>query len=152
MDKTWILVANARRARFLERHATNHALTELADFAYPQQKITSDLHGGDLTGEAGKGHGRTAHAGTQFEPKTDARAKERISFARNLAEYINAGVTGQRCNGIVLIASSHMLGDLKPLLSIAAGKALRTCITSDLTRYQGNELKQRIDHALRLPD
>lgn len=152
MNKTWILVANSRRARCFERHTTNHALNELADFVYPQYKITSDHSGGDLTGDAGKGHGRTGHAGTQFEPKTDARAKDRLSFARNLVDYLNEGVAGQRCNGIVLIASSQMLGELKPLLSIAAGKALQTCITSDLTHYQGPELKQRIDHALRLPD
>ena len=152
MDKTWILVANARRARCLERHAIDHSLTELADFIYPQYRMNSTPGAGDLTGEAGKGHGRTGHAGTQFEPKTDARAKERTSFARDLADYLNEGVTGQRCNGIVLIASSAMLGEIKPLLSISAGKALRTCISSDLTHYQGPELKQRIDHALRLPD
>lgn len=152
MNKTWILVANSRRARCFERHDTSHALTELADFVYPQLKISNDLDAGDLTGAAGKGHGRTAHAGTQFEPKTDERAKERIGFARNLVDYLNEGVAGQRCTGIVLIASSQMLGELKPLLSIAAGKALQTCIASDLTHYRGPELKQRIDHALRLPD
>ena len=152
MNKTWILVANSHRARCFERHAVDHALTELADFVYPKYQPSNDPSAGDLTGAAGKGHGRTGHAGTQFEPKTEDQAKERARFARNLADYINEGVTGQRCNGIVLIASSPMLGELKPLLSSAAGKALRTCIASDLTHYQGPELKQRIDHALRLPD
>lgn len=152
MDKTWILVANSHRARCFERHAADHTLTELADFVYPKYQPSNDPSAGDLTGLAGKGHGRTGHAGTQFEPKTEDRAKERIRFARNLAEYLNEGVEGQRCNGIVLIASSPMLGELKPLLSVSAGKALRTCISSDLTHYHGPELKQRIDHALRLPD
>jgi protein required for attachment to host cells len=152
MDKTWVLVANSRRARCFQRQADNHALTELADFVYPKYQPANDPDAGDLTGAAGKGHGRTAHAGTQFEPKTDDRTKERLGFARNLAGYINEGVTGQRCNGIVLIASSPMLGELKPLLSSAAGKALRTCVISDLTRYEGPELKKRIDHALRLHD
>lgn len=152
MNKTWILVANARRARCLERDAADHALTELADFIHPQHRMASNPGAGDPTGEAGKGHGRTGHAGTQFEPKTDVRAKERSDFARSLADYLNEAVAAQRCNGIVLIASSPMLGELKPLLSVAAGKALQTCVTSDLTHYQGTDLKQRIDHALRLPN
>jgi protein required for attachment to host cells len=152
MNKTWVLVADSHRARCFERHPDNHALTELADFVYPKYQPSNDPGVGDLTGAAGKGHGRTAHAGTQFEPKTEDRAKDRLSFARILADYINAGVTEQRCNAIVLIASSPMLGELKPLLSIAAGKALRNCIPSNMTHYQGPELKQRIDHALRLPD
>ena len=152
MNKTWILVANSHRARCFERHAVDHALTELADFVYPKYQPSNDPSAGDLTGLAGKGHGRTGHAGTQFEPKTEDQAKERLRFARNLANYINEGVTGQRCSEIVLIASSPMLGEIKPLLSSTAGKALRTCVASDLTRYTGPELKQRIDHALRLPD
>jgi protein required for attachment to host cells len=152
MNKTWILVANSHRARCFERHAADHALIELADFVYPKYQPSNDPTAGDLTGLAGKGHGRTGHAGTQFEPKTEDQAKERLRFARNLAEYINKGVTEQRCNGIVLIASSPMLGELKPLLSNATAKALRNCVTSDLTRYTGPDLKQRVDHALRLPD
>lgn len=152
MEKTWILVANARRARCFERHARDLSLTELADFVHPQTHLPSEAGAGDLTGVAGKGHGRTGHAGTQFEPHTEAHAKARGSFARQLADYLNGGVAGQRCNGLVLIASSPMLGELRPCLSSAADKALRSCIASDLTHYQGTELKQRIDHALRLPD
>lgn len=152
MEKTWILVANARRARCFERQAPDFTLTELADFVYPPSNITIEASAGDRTGAAGKGHGRTGHAGTQFEPHTDSNAKERGSFARQLAKHLNEGVAGQSCTGLVLIASSPMLGELKPCLSHAAGKVLRNCVAADLTRYQGAELKQRIDHALRLPD
>ncbi len=35
MEKTWILIANAERARCFERHAMDHSLTELADFCIP---------------------------------------------------------------------------------------------------------------------
>ena len=152
MEKTWILIANAERARCFERHAADHSLTELIDFVHPQASLEGQAGGGDLTGAAGKGHGRTGHAGTQFEPHTEAHAKERASFARQLADYLNKGVEEHRCNALVLIASSPMLGEIRPCLSSAADKAVTRCITSDLTRYQGPELKQRIDDALRRPD
>lgn len=152
MEKTWILIADAGRARCFERHAPDHSLTELADFVHPHKSLTSEVNPDDPTRAAGKGHGRTGHAGTQFEPHTEAHAKERGIFARQLADYLNEGVAGQRCNGLVLIASSPMLGELRPCLSTAADKALRRCVVSDLTHYTGPELKERVDHALQLPD
>lgn len=152
MEKTWILIANAERARCFERHAADHSLTELIDFVHPRLSLEAQAGGGDLTGAAGKGHGRTGHAGTQFEPHTDARAKERASFARQLADYLNEGIAGQQCHAIVLVATSPMLGEIRPCLSPAADKAVKRSLASDLTRYQGPDLKQRIDDALLLPD
>lgn len=45
-----------------------------------------------------------------------------------------------------------MLGELRPCLSKAADKLVRAGVASDLTLYQGAELKKRVDDALRLPD
>jgi protein required for attachment to host cells len=152
MEKTWVLIANAERARCFERHATDQSLTELIDFVHPHASMGGKAGGGDLTGAAGKGHGRTGHAGTQFEPHTEAHAKERASFARQLADYINEGVSGQRCDALVLIATSPMLGEIRPCLSSAAEKTVRAFVASDLTRYGGPELKKRVTEALRSPD
>lgn len=148
MEKTWILIANAERARCFERHAADHALTELIDFVHPQASLEGLAGGGDLTGAAGKGHGRTGHAGTQFEPHTEAHAKERARFARKLADYLNEGVATQKCHALVLLASSPMLGQLRPCLSHAAEKAVTRAIVGDWTRYEGSALKARIDEAL----
>lgn len=153
MDTTWVLVANAERARCFQRDAASHALTELIDFVHPQAHLGGEAQaGGALTGAAGKGHGRTGHAGTQFEPQTPAQAKERDSFARQLADYLNEAVAAKRCTGLVLIASSPMLGELRPALSTAVQKVVQRSVASDLTRYQGPELKKRVDDALQLPD
>lgn len=148
MEKTWILVANAERARCFERQAADHSLTELIDFVHPQASLEGQASGGDLTGEAGKGHGRTGHAGTQFEPHTEAHAKERALFARELADYLNEGVAAQKCHALVLVASSPMLGELRPCLSHAAEKAVTRAIVGDWTRYEGPELTARMDEAL----
>lgn len=152
MNKTWILIANAQRARCFERHAQNHSLTELADFVHPHKSLASKASGGDLTGAAGKGHGRTGHAGTQFEPHTQARAKERGSFAHQLADYLNKGTSEQQCDQLILIVTAPMLGELKPCLHSASKKVLKRCVVSDLTDYMGPDLIERVDHALRLPD
>ena len=153
MEKTtWVLIANAERARCFERHATDHSLTELIDFVHPHASLANSIGEGDLTGAAGKGHGRTGHAGTQFEPHTEAHAKERAIFARQVADYINEAVAGQRCNALALIATSPMLGELRRFLTTASDKVVRSCPASDLTRYQGPELEKRVNDALELPD
>ena len=105
-----------------------------------------------MTGAAGKGHGRTGHAGTQFEPHIDASAKELGIFAHELAAFLNDGVLMQKCEALVLITTSPLLGELRPLLSTATHKALKRCVVSDLTHYTGPELKKHVDHALALPD
>jgi len=152
MDKTWVLIANSHRARCFERHAPDHALTELADFVSAQTTALKASGEGDRSGDAGKGHGRTGHAGTQFEPRTGEQAKQRAGFVQQLADYINAAVAAKKCTGLVLIASSAILGRIKPCLSQTSAQALRNSVVSDLTRYQGPDLKERVNRALRLPD
>lgn len=152
MEKTWVLVANSHRARCFERRPPDNGLTELADFVSPQTDALKPSGKGDRSGDAGKGHGRTGHAGTQFDPQTDEHAKQRAGFARRLAEYVNEGVAAKKCSALVLITSSSMLGEIKPCLSHAATQALRSAVVSDLTRYQGPDLRERISHALSLQD
>ncbi|MBT9508589.1 host attachment protein [Rhodoferax sp.] len=152
MNKALVLISDAHRARCFERRAPDHALTELADFVFAQQHISTAGDASDLTGEAGKGHGRTGHAGTQFEPQTDMRSKEQNQFARQLAKYINETVLARPSDELVLIATSPMLGEIKPHLSTAAHKVLTRCVDSDLTHYTGPELKARVDRAMALPD
>ncbi len=152
MEKTWILIANSARARCFERQPSDHSLTELTDFVLAHVSLGGQAGGAALTGAAGKGHGRTGHAGTQFEPKTPIEDKARASFARQLADYLNDAVAGKRCSSVVLIASSKVLGDIKPLLNLAASHALKRSIASDLTQFTGLELKKSVDRALALPD
>lgn len=151
MKKTLVLISDAHRARCFERQAPSHTLTELADFIFPQRHISPGGGPGDLTAEAGKGHGRTGHAGTQFEPQTDTRSKEQNQFARQLAKYIHETLLARPADDLILIATSPMLGEIKPHLSVVASKALTRCVEGDLTHYTGPELKARVDRALQLP-
>ena len=151
MQKIWILIADAQRARYFERNLSDHTLTELADFVHPVSTLpqrTHQTHASHTSEDTGKGHGRTGHAGTQFEPHTETQDKERRNFARQLADYLNTEVAEQRCTALVLIAPAPVLGDVKPLLSHAASKIVHTTIDKDLTHYSGNELKQRVEAAM----
>jgi protein required for attachment to host cells len=107
---------------------------------------------GDVSGDADKGHGRTGHSGTQFEPRSSTQAKERASFARQLADYLNQHSSEHRFESLVLIASSPMLGQVEPLLGHTAKQCLQKSVVADLTSYQKNELRQRVHRAMALPE
>ena len=125
MKKTWILITDAERARCFERDTSDHSLKELTDFIHPRVSLQGKAGGGDMTGEAGKGHGRTGH---------------------------NTGVAERSCHALVLVATSPMLGEIKSQLNSASDKVLVRCIASDLTRYTGRDLEKRVEIALRLPE
>lgn len=150
MANTWILVSNAHRARCFEYDKNKLKFTELADFAYPQARIVREHDPLVQAGADRKGHGRSAHAGTQLEPRTSNIAKERSHFARQLAEFLNKGVATKSCGRLALIASDRMLGEIRPCLSSAADRALGSCVAGDYTRYQGHDLNQRLEQALHL--
>lgn len=152
MKKTYLLIADAHRARCFERQDADHALVELADFVSARMRLANAPPTSDVSGDAGKGHGRTGHAGTQFEPHTEAPDKERTQFAQQLASYLNTAVAEQRCNALALIATSPLLGELKPLLSKAAAQSLQRTVVKDLTHYMGPELLERVNHALAAHD
>lgn len=69
-----------------------------------------------------------------------------------LADFLNTAVAEQRCPTPSMIASSTMLGELKPCLSSASSRLLQACVGSDLTRYLDADLQQRVKQALQLPD
>lgn len=152
MTQTWILISDTRRARCFAREEGDHVLIEHAAFVYPYAETGKSAVSGGLKGGLSKGHGRTGHAGTQFEPHTEPSAKGRNSFARQLAAYLNKGVAAHLCDSLVLIATSPMLGEIRPYLNAASEKALKHCVTSDLTHYTGPELQTRVEHALQLPN
>ncbi|RFO98546.1 host attachment protein [Rhodoferax lacus] len=148
MPHTWILVANGQRARFLQHDRAQGGFAELADFVYPYAPTSTHSAAAHPHGEQGRGHGSAAHGGTQFEPQTPDHEKAHTRFARQLADYVNKGVEGQQCDRIALIASSPMLGALRPLLSASAQEKVLRSVDSDFTVYQGHELQQRVQEAL----
>lgn len=151
MQKTHILIADAQRARYFERHPSNHHLTEITDFVHPISTLPQRTHQAQMSHsseEIGKGHGRTAHAGTQFEPHTEVQDKERHIFAQQLAHFLNTEVYQQRCQNLVLVAPSPMLGELQPLLSEGTHKVLHHKVTKNFAQFSGVELQHHLDESL----
>ncbi len=141
--RDWIVVANASRARVFERDAPTGAMRELIDLVHPASRQKGSALGSDRPGQAAKGQASTA-----FPPRTEPHERESARFAAEVAQQLDEAVLAHRCPGLVLMASSGFLGDLRLHLGDAARHALKAAIALDLTAYSGTELEHRVAGAL----
>jgi protein required for attachment to host cells len=141
MDRTWIVVANASRARLCEYDPRDGSLGELADFVHPAGR----QKGGDLATDR-PGHAQKGQTGmrTSFQTHTDMHRKEREHFARELAKQLDDAVLQGRCPSVALIASNPFLGELKAQLGDAATRVLVATEATDLTACDMRQLAQRV--------
>jgi protein required for attachment to host cells len=147
VKETWIVLANAARARVLHREAGGR-LEELVDLSHPRSREKGSELASDREGHAQKAHGDRGHAGTAFEPHTGPRRKEHEVFAVEIAHYLEDALRQRRCPGVVLIASDPFLGELKSHLNESVKRVVSATIAHDLTRYAGAELERRVSEAL----
>lgn len=141
--KNWLVVANAARARVLEKTDEPGVYKHLHDLAHPASRMKGMDLGHDRPGHAaGIGH---ATGGTAYPPRTDVRERERDHFAQQLAGLLNAGVASGACAGLVLVASNPFLGHLKGHLGEQALKAVLRSVPSDYTTLPDDALAGRLD-------
>ncbi|BAP87415.1 putative uncharacterized protein [Burkholderiales bacterium GJ-E10] len=151
MKRTWIVLANASRARILDREPGGGRLEELADLVHPQSRDKGSALTSDREGHAQKAHGDPGHAGTEFQPRTDPRQKEHAVFATEVSRYLEDAVTQGRCPGLVLIASAPFLGELESHLGSAARRVVSAAIPRDLTAFSGPDLVRAVTEVLDRP-
>ena len=143
MDRIWIVVANASRARVYERDPDTAKLTERSDFIHPQSRQKVGELQYDRAGHTEHGFGTAGRGSAQYEPPTDAHTRERSKFAREVAQFLDAAVLEHRCPGWMLFASSPFLGELKAQLG-ASAKSLIAAEPRDLTSWSEAGLERRV--------
>ena len=147
MEKHWIVLANAARARICRFDKADADLVELASFIHPESRQKGSALADDRGGHVEKGYGGS-RGGTQLEPRADPHDKAHEAFARQLAGYLDDAVLDHQCQSWVLLASNPFLGELKAHLGRASGEALRAAVPVDLTTLHGPELRAHVAEAL----
>lgn len=140
---SWVLVANASRARSFVRDADNNAMRELRSFVHPESRQSGPAAGAEHAGRVFKGA-----ASTQFVPHTDPRDKEHDAFAGELAAYLEESALAHLYSRLEIIAGKAFLGALRAHLGPAARRLLSVSVPLDLTLDQGAELERKVAQAL----
>lgn len=141
---TWILVANAAKARLFL--SDGHGLLEVSDAIHP----ASAAHGHDLLADAAGRRGQ-GHAGRGDRPSLGAdeppRKEEAERFARRLAALLKTGLDDHAYDALVLVAPPHFLGLLKKHIGHTVARRVDATLDWDLVHLEPEDLHSWI-HAL----
>ncbi len=143
--KTWILVADATRARIFLNEGRGHGVTEL-----PEHKLESDLKASreidaDRPGRTFDSGGQGRHA---MEPPTDAKRHAKRNFAKEIANMLAKTYQTKDFDRLVLIAPPTTLGDLRDALPKNVAGAVHQEIAKDLTPLGIKELTGHLSNIL----
>lgn len=141
--KTWILVADAGHARILEQSGEEGlTLVEGLNIEHPIPK-SSDL-GRDSLPRTFDSVGPGRHAIT---PRTDPHRAEKKSFAKELADLLDAGLAKKAYDRLIIIAPPQMIGDMRPALSKAVKDRVQQELQLDLADAPIAEVARRLKDA-----
>lgn len=143
METTWIVLANAARARIFES-VDGRAPTEVRTLAHPGSRLKAGELAEHHAGHAERHVGVAGHGSPAYPPSSDPRDKEHQAFGRELAQVLHAAVAGAQVRRLVLSASSDFLGVLRGSLDAATTRAVVASHAADLTELPALELQQRL--------
>jgi protein required for attachment to host cells len=140
LGPTWIVVADAGRARFFARRLPKSPLTELSDLAMTAPPLDAPS---DRPSRVHDRKGPTRHA---VEPRKTPRAAAANSFLSAVAERINAGAQDDAFERLVVCAAPRALGLLRDGLADAAKSRIVAAFDKDLTRESVQGVQQHLDN------
>lgn len=144
MSETWVLVANASRARVCTWDRKLGTLSEVADFVHPESRMSGRELGTQRSGHAQRSLPDGGAGGAALDARTDPRRKEHQHFARELAAFLDEAVKARRCAELVLVSSPPFLGELRTQLSPASDKVVQAVLTADLSSLSLTDLAHRL--------
>ena len=145
-NSTWILVADASRARLFSTTGKLQPWSLVREFSHPESAAkVSEI----MADKAGRVQQRTA-SGTRsgMEAPTSPKETEAKRFAHELAETLELGHARNQFSRLVLVAPPQFLGLLRSNLNGPVGKLVVSTVDKDLTPIHERELPDRLRDAL----
>jgi protein required for attachment to host cells len=140
--KTWILVADAGRARLFEAQSRDGVLAEIGGYANPEAHARGAETGSDRPPRTQESANSARHA---IEPHTDAHDKAAMGFAKGLAEILEHGRVEHAYTRLLLVAPPRFLGQLRAELGAQVGKLVAGSIAKDLTHATNGDIRAVLD-------
>lgn len=138
----WILVADEARARLFSREQKLGPMTEVADFANPEGRMSGQDFMHDKPSRVQESASTARHAiesGMTHEQKVSRR------FAKELADKLNEGRVGHRYEQLVMIAAPKFLGRLRAELDPEVTKLLVADAPKELSNAGPDEIRAAVD-------
>jgi protein required for attachment to host cells len=160
MPTTWIIAANAGRARFFSESDAKEALQEVQDMVSPAAQLrTADTEtdrlspraAGDsrhsIGGNQPAGFTHNSQAGAPTSMYQPARTPDQHAadlFAKEVAEFLLKSHQEGRYHQLVLSASPEFLGVLRAKLNPQVQQLIKTEVNKDFTHSSAQQLREQL--------
>lgn len=144
MEPTWILVADAARARLFTVERPRGPLQELADFVNPVERLREhEIESDDRGRIVAPGGGRHA-VGDDKSPKAEYARR----FADELAEHLRHGRTRGEYRRLYLVADPRFLGELRSRLDAPTERLVVAAIDKEISRRDPADIRRHLPERL----
>jgi protein required for attachment to host cells len=148
MQTTWILSANASRARFYSQAQPSDSLEEIDDMVNSAARLRTSETETDKIGptSATKSQHNTGAPvpNKSYEPHQTPVEHQVEIFARNIADYLLKAYQEGRFRKLNLVVSPQFLGELRKLLDPSLESVVSLEINKDLTQFSAQQLLDQI--------
>jgi protein required for attachment to host cells len=135
--RTWVLIADAARARIFENTGKGTGLTIVQDMTLDAELLPSHELGTDRPGRSFDSVGSGRHA---MESPSDLHREQKRQFARRIAEAIAERQARRSFDRLVLVAPPVTMGDLRAALPDKVKSVVAAEVVADLTNTPMSEL------------
>ena len=142
---TWILVADAGRARIFANHGVGKGLEEVTEGEHTHPLPKTREIGTDKPGRSFDSHGTGRHA---MEPRVDWHEQAKEEFAKELAKWLKAAWLADSFGRLVIAAPPRTLGELRRELDPQVAKCISAEIDKDLTHHTPEQVEEQIGKVL----
>jgi protein required for attachment to host cells len=140
-ETTWILIADASRARLFEHQRSRRSLELVFEDDRPQLRDRELMRDSDRPGRSHESVGQARHA---MQPHTTTDERIREQFARELADRLQLGANEHRFGQLLLVAPPAMLGALRSHIGEALRDRVLAELDKDLTKISPHELPEHL--------
>lgn len=153
MDRQWVVVADAGRARALQQDAPDADLRQVEEWVDDRAHGRAGSFQADAHGRRG-GAGRVAEGNATISAQSgdDVENQHEEAFARRLAQELGAARRAGRYDTLRLAAAPAFLGKLRPQLEAEVGASLVETLDKDLVHETPRELTRRFCGPAGSPD
>lgn len=146
-QRTWVLIADATRARVLESEGPGHGLKLVSGLSFevalpPTHELVSDRQARSY-----ESVGSARHA---ISGRTDPRRKEKRRFVEDVADAVAKLGSQKAFDRLIIVAPPQALGDLRDALPESIRGLIVTEVAKDLTKTPDSEVAGHLDLAVPL--
>ncbi len=139
---TWILIADGAHARVLETVGIGHKLVPVERMAFEVELPPSRDLGTERPTRTHDAMGDGRHA---VDAKTDPHRSLKRNFARSVAQKLDAELSNNAFDRLVVIAPPVTLGDLRQSFSKAVSHRVMAEVGKDLVKHPNDKVRSHLD-------